>query len=220
MRLVCICGLAAEARLARRSGLRAVVGAGDRAQTAALIARASTDADCLVSFGIAGALAPLLRAGDVVMSTEVVAARSSWRAPEPFCRDIADLADELGAQEGPVLGAPKVLATGGAKRQARQLTGGLAVDLESDLVAAGACRAGITFAVIRAIADPASRDLPPAALLPLTANGTADLSAVIASLMRHPRQIRPLFGVARETRAALAALVGPARALRRLTGAT
>jgi len=215
VRLVCVCGLAAEARRARRSGLCPIVGAGDRARTAALITAAGNGIDCLISFGIAGALAPLLQTGDVVISTEVVATGGSWRAPASFRRDIAGLADALGVHQGAVLGAPVILATAEAKRQARDQTGAVAVDLESDLVADGAARAGIPFVVIRAIADPAARDLPPAALLPLAANGTAQLPAVLASLVHDPRQFGPLFTLARETRAALAALMRPAQALQR-----
>jgi adenosylhomocysteine nucleosidase len=74
--------------------------------------------------------------------------------------------------------------------------------------------------VLRAIADPASRELPPAALLPLQGNGTPMIGQVLASVLRHPRQLPSLLGVAREARQALQALVGPAHALHRtLAGA-
>ena len=73
--LLCTSGLAAEARIARAAGFSTVVGAGDRDRTAALVESAVEHANCLVSFGIAGALAPGLRAGDLVISTEVVSDR-------------------------------------------------------------------------------------------------------------------------------------------------
>jgi adenosylhomocysteine nucleosidase len=69
---------------------------------------------------------------------------------------------------------------------------------------------------LRAIADPASRELPPAALVPLDGDGRPALVQVLASVMRRPQQLPTLFGVAREARQALAALVGPAHALNRV----
>jgi adenosylhomocysteine nucleosidase len=211
--VLCTSGLAAEARIARAAGFSVVVGAGDRGRTAALVGNAVQGASCLVSFGIAGALAPTLRAGDAVISTEVVAADQSWRNEEPFRRRVADLARGIGALEGPVLGVGAILATQAEKSRAWSATGALAVDLESDVVARIATSAGIPFVVVRTIADAVYRELPPAALIPLAEDGTPDLARVLASVLRRPRQFAALVGLARETRTALAALVGPARAL-------
>src|SRR5690349_24700196 len=72
MKLVAVTGLAAEAAIARRAGLAAVCGGGDRAVTEAAIARAIADgAEALLSFGIAGALAPGLRSGTIVIADRV-----------------------------------------------------------------------------------------------------------------------------------------------------
>ena len=68
--------------------------------------------------------------------------------------------------------------------------------------------------MLRTIADPARRELPPAALIPLAEDGTPAFSRVVAEVLRRPHQIAALFGLARETRQALMALAGPARALR------
>ena len=140
---LCICGLAAEARIARAAGFSAIVGAGDRIRTAALVEGAVRRASCLVSFGIAGALSPELRSGDVVISTKVIAGGRIWRAPEPFASRVAGLGGRIGALEGAVLGAPGILATAAEKRRAWAETGALAVDLESDVVARIASAAGI-----------------------------------------------------------------------------
>ena len=104
------------------------------------------------------------------------------------------------------------------KRRTWQETGALAVDLESDVVARIAAASGIPFLVVRTIADSAYRALPPAALIPLAKNGTPKLAHVLASVLRRPRQFGALCGLARETQAALAALVLPARALHGLVG--
>ena len=129
---------------------------------------------------------------------------------------MADLARQIGAFEGAVHGAPTILATEEDKRRAWRETGALAVDLESDVVARIASQAGIPFVVARTIADTANRELPPAALIPLSETGTPNLARVLASVLRRPRQITTLISLARETRMALAALTGPAHALRGL----
>ena len=217
--VLCTSGLAAEAKIARAAGFPVLIGAGDRARTAALIGGAVNGANCLVSFGIAGGLAPNLRAGDVVISTEVVSDGVRWQADERFCARMANLASGIGALQGPVMGAPTILAGEAEKRRAWRETGAITVDLESDLVARIASQAGIPFLVARTVADTAYRELPRAALIPLSDAGTPNLARVIGSVIRRPHQIGTLIRLARETRRALAALAGPADALRGLVTA-
>jgi adenosylhomocysteine nucleosidase len=214
--VLCTSGLAAEARIARAAGFPVVIGAGDRKRTAALVENAAQGANCLMSFGIAGALAPNLRAGDVVISAEVVSDDHRWRADDRFQDSVADLARSIGAFQGAVLGAKAILATEADKSRAWRETGALAVDLESDVVARIASRAGIPFLVARTVADTAYRELPPAALIPLSEAGTPNLARVLGSVLRRPGQIRTLIRLARETRMALSALAGPAHAVRGL----
>jgi adenosylhomocysteine nucleosidase len=218
-KVLCTTGLLAEARIARAAGFATVVGAGDRERTAALVESAVKHASCLVSFGIAGGLAPHLRAGDVVISAEVLSDSEHWHCDALFRARAAELAAEIGAIEGPVLGTSRIMARTDEKRQTWLETGALAVDLESDVVARIACAARIPFVVVRTIADTADRTLPPAALIPLARDGRPKLAHVLVSVLRRPRQVAELFGLARETRAALAALALPARALHGLVAA-
>src|SRR5438477_5572221 len=217
--VLCTSGLAAEAKIARAAGFPVVIGAGDRERTAALVENAVQGANCLMSFGIAGALAPHLRPGDVVISAEVVSADHRWTTAGSFQARVAALAQEIGAFEGAVFGAGAILATEAEKSRAWRDTGALAVDLESDVVARIASQAGIPFLVARTIADTAYRELPPAALIPLAEAGTPNLARVLGSVLRRPRQIGTLIRLARETRMALLALTGPADALRGLVTA-
>ena len=214
--VLCTSGLAAEAKIARAAGYLVVIGAGDRERTAALIEEAVQGANCLMSFGIAGALAPYLRPGDVVISTEVVSDDNRWTAEPGFQTRAASLAREIGAFDGAVFGANAILATEEEKSRAWRDTGALAADLESDVVARIASQAGIPFLVARTIADTACRELPPAALIPLSEAGTPNLARVLGSVLRRPQQIATLIRLARETRMALSALAGPAHALRGL----
>jgi hypothetical protein len=214
--LLCVSGLAVEARIARCAGFSTAVGAGDRRRTEALVAAATAGADCLVSFGISGALSQELRPGALILSAEIVSAHGSWHGEPAWCRRVAALAGSLGAASGPVLGARDMLATRSDKEHARKRFGALAVDLESDIVARAAAAAGIPFAALRAIADPVERELPPAALVPLAADGRPDLVPVFASVLREPRQMAALFGLFGETRQALRALARAAPVLHSL----
>jgi adenosylhomocysteine nucleosidase len=211
--VLCTTGLEAEAKIARRAGLSAVVGAGNHRRTIRVVEEAATAAECLVSFGIAGALKPGLRAGDIILSTEVVDDDRRWLSSDSLRPRISELAQQIGAIEGPVLGAQAAIATKADKRRAWRETGALAVDLESVVVARAAAALGIQFVVLRAIADPAVRELPPAALVPLKDDGTPAIGHVLASVLTRPRQLPTLIAVAREARQALQALVGPAQAL-------
>jgi len=174
------------------------------------------DTDCLVSFGIAGGLAPELEAGTIVVSGQVVSEGYHW-AIEPSARQqLSRFARSIGAVEGLVLGASTFLATQIEKKQAWAATDALSVDLESDIVARIATTLGIPFIVLRSIADTAQRDLPPAALFRLTTGGKPDFSSIVAAVLRRPVQLAGMIGLARETAIALAALIGPARALHSL----
>src|SRR5579864_3042478 len=212
--ILCTTGLEAEAKIARRAGFAAVVGGGNHRRTVQVVEEAGSQAECLLSFGIAGALSPDLKPGDVVLSTEVIDEDRRWVTGESLRARLSELVEEIGAIEGPVLGARMVLATATDKRRAWQETGAIAVDLESVVVARAAAALGIPFLVLRAIADPATRVLPPAALVPLSAAGKPQVGQVLASVMRRPQQLPSLLGVAREARQALAALLAPAHALR------
>jgi uridine phosphorylase len=215
-RPVAVTGLAAESRIAQEAGFATVVGAGDPARTRELVELAAGDSSCLVSFGIAGGLADGLPPGTVILTGEVLSARGHWVAEDGFRRQLSDLAAAIGAVEGRLFGANAVLASRWDKEQAWQATRALAVDLESGIVAEIASARGIPFIALRAIADDARCDLPPAALLPLTPSGRPEVLSVLAALLRRPGQIGGVIALGLATRRALAALIRPARALRRL----
>jgi adenosylhomocysteine nucleosidase len=189
-----VVGMAAEARIARRSGYQVATLSG----ASALL---TEGADGLISFGIAGGLAPGLPPGTVVVATEVIAEDGRQY---PALETATGLMQ--GAVRAPIAGAAAIVARAEAKQTLYRRTGAVAVDLESADVARLCADAGVPLAVIRAIADPAERDLPPAALIGLGPDGKVDLGAVLGSVLRQPRQIPALLAVALDTRRALAAL--------------
>ena len=195
-----VTGLVAEARIARRLGpAQAGGGTAEGARRAAL-ALLRDGADALVSFGLAGGLDPALRPGTVVVPLHLVAEGTSFAIDQ-------GLAATLGDAHGIVADSRYILATAAQKTSLRAATGAHAVDMESAAVASMAHEAGVPFAVLRAVCDPAERDLPPAASRALDAAGAVSLGRVLASLARRPGQLPALLRLAADAAAARAALV-------------
>jgi len=210
MSLAAITGLRAEARIATRGGLAAQATGGVAAQTTAVAdLLLAQGAEALVSFGIAGALAPGLAPGTLILPCAVIAEDGSrYAVDEAWHARIEDAlaAAALRVETGDILGAKEAASSRARKAALFAKTGALAVDLESHLVAHAAARAGKPFLVLRAIADPAMRDLPQAAVNGLDETGAPALGRILKSVTRHPAQIAALLRLAGDTRRALFAL--------------
>jgi hopanoid-associated phosphorylase len=217
MSLVVVTGLAAEARIARAPGVATLVGAGRSDRLAADLETAiAGGARRLLSFGVAGALAPHLAPGDLVVGRALIdGARrapcdAGWSAM--ISERLSHAAPLLRTFSADVAGADAPVADPAAKTALHAATGAAAVDMESGIVARAAVRHGLPFAILRAIADPTHRALPPAALVAMRADGGVDLAAVLRALGREPRQLPALIRLALDWRRAFGALVR-ARAL-------
>lgn len=217
MRLAAVTGLAAEARIARRAGLAAQPSGGVPAQTRAIAEGFLRDgAEALLSFGVAGALAPGLVPGTLLVPRAVVTEEGTRFLANPDRRGAALRALRaagVAVEEGDILGAAAAAASPARKAELFHLTHAIAVDLESHLVAEVAARAGKPFLVLRAVADDALRALPPAAVNGLAPSGQPALGRVLASITRDPRQIGALIHLAGDTRRALDALGSALRLL-------
>ena len=196
-----VVGLAAEARVARRLGGRVAVGGGGSkgaAQAARALAQAGVTG--LLSFGLAGGLAPDLAPGALLVPEFVLAADGSRWLTDP------DLAAHFGKRAGTVFSADKVLASRAEKQQAWSRTGALAIDLESGAVARTSAAFRLPFAVLRAVCDPAQQDLPAAALVALSGAGRIRLFSVVRSLAASPGQLPDMLRLGRQAGAARHAL--------------
>ncbi len=196
-----VVGLSAEARLARRATGRVAVGGGE-ATGAARAARALAEAGVtgLLSFGLAGGLAPDLPAGTVLVPEFVLASDGARWLTDP------DLSTRFGRRSGTVFAGDNVLATTTDKRHVFEQTGAVATDLESGEVARASAVFRLPFAVLRAVCDTVEQDLPPAAMIALNARGNIRLFSVLRSLGRNPGQLPDLLRLARNAAAARRAL--------------
>ncbi|CAN5366792.1 hypothetical protein BH09PSE3_BH09PSE3_14640 [soil metagenome] len=155
----------------------AVVGGGDAARLEADLEAAASGAHAILSSGIAGAVAPGLMAGDIVIDGDYA------DALRPFFPD---------ARFGKILGSDAIVATVSAKNALHAETGALAVDMESHIAARVAARHRLPFAALRVISDTASETLPPAALIGMRPDGGMAIGAVLGSLVRNPTQLPAL----------------------------
>jgi adenosylhomocysteine nucleosidase len=255
MSLVVVTGLAAEARIAGRSDVSAIVGAGSAKRLGAhLEAAIAENATRILSFGVAGGLSPELQAGDLIVADSLrdgeVRRRCDpvWRTA--MIRRLQGRA--LGAGQGEALFPGPERQSGGAvlrldgdhrwraaanatgrfttidilgadapvvdvkgKAELFAASGAVAVDMESAIIARIAQRHNVPFAILRVIADPASRSLPSSALSAMGADGEIDVAGLLAGLIANPGQLfavarlaadaRRAFSVLKRARAALGA---------------
>ncbi|MFQ5774442.1 MAG: purine phosphorylase [Kiloniellaceae bacterium] len=196
-RFAVVTGLAAEARLIQKAHARAgraapglacagASGARARAHAARLIAEG---AEAVISFGLCGGLDPALRPGDLVLAEEI--ATSDGRKIPAHAPTRARLLERLEAAGlrpagGALLGSDRPVAKAAEKAALYATTRARAVDMESHGVALAAEAAGVPVAALRAVADPAERDLPRAALKATGPDGRLRLLAVLATMYLRP----------------------------------
>jgi adenosylhomocysteine nucleosidase len=157
--------------------------------------------DALISFGVAGGLDPALTPGTLILATEIVpptgpalATDTEWRH-----RLAAQFTDRLSFVECPLAGVDKVLASVADKQESFYATGAGAVDMESHAIAASAQAAGVPFIALRAIADPARRSLPQAALRAVGRSGETRTMSVLGGLLTRPWEIVALLALSRDS---------------------
>lgn len=211
-----ITGLAKEQRcLSARQGTwgiaATIVCAGARPAEAARAARlllSRGDCQALVSFGVAGGLAPALAAGTLVIADRVIGDDGQASATDDDWRQrlVARLRGAGEVAVGSLMGCSVPVMTVATKARLHRRTGALAIDMESAAVAAAAAAAAVPFVVIRAIADPADRGVPGWVLATLDDRGRPEMARLLAGVVRHPRDVPALIGLARDQAAAFAAL--------------
>ena len=209
-RLIFVCGLAAEARIAAGPGVVVIAGGGDGQRLSAAIEAAAPGARGIISFGVAGGLSPAFSPGDVLIAETIVSPDGARHAADVAWRQA--LAAKLGAaaRSAPGLafaGVDTALADVAGKAALHRATGAAVVDMESHIVAAIAARHALPVAAIRVVTDAADRALPHAATVGMRADGKVDLAAILLSLGKNPAQLPGLIRTGLDARRAFAALL-------------
>jgi adenosylhomocysteine nucleosidase len=209
--ILIVTGLLQEARIAAGPGMTVICSSSDPRQLRALLTVFDPSTiRGVISFGVAGALDPSLKSGDVVVATEVMAGDARWLAGLALNEElITNLA--LGRRRvvrGGLAGVEEVVAAKARKAALWIQTGASAVDMESHIAAAYADEAGLPFAALRVISDPAHRALPALARSAIKPNGDIDVRKVLRGVVREPRTLRALVSTGIDFNRALKSLRG------------
>jgi nucleoside phosphorylase len=182
----------AEASIVQQACPKAivVVGAGDAALLSsrlnAALGQNAVAVDRVISVGICGALNLGLNVGDIIVGVNAVYEIGVVACDPAWCDR---LFDALQANPQPYRVAygrfawsETAVARLTDKAELRASTGADVVDEETFLAGTIAAARGLPWAAMRIVCDPASFELPPAALTKLTAAGAEDMGAVLASI--------------------------------------
>ena len=196
-------GLRREARLMAGRGIIVIAGGGDADRLERELDILAGSATALLSSGVAGALAPDLEVGDVVIGSTCFGVDTT---PSAFASQLARWLPE--ARLGPIAAGDRPAATADEKQLLYARTSALAVDMESHVAARVAARHGLPFAALRVISDRADESLPPAALAGMQPDGRVAIGPVIAALAINPGQLPSLVRTARNADNAFRTLGG------------
>ncbi len=204
--ILAVTGLVAEARVAAGAHVAVVASGGDRTLLQAKLEKALRwNVSAVVSFGIAGGLAPGLSAGTPLVARAIIGEDGQYFESDRFWAQ--GLANALGgAPIVDIAGVDVAVADPAQKRALHVATGAVAVDMESHIAARVAAAYNLPFVAFRVVADPAERRLPHAALVGLRDDGKLAVGAVMRSVLREPRQLPHLIRTALDTRAAFVSL--------------
>ena len=209
--ILIVTGLIQEARIAAGPGMTVICSSSDPQQLRALLTVFDpTTIRGVISFGVAGGLDPSLRSGDVVVATEVMAGDARWLAGLSLNEELVS-GIALGRRRvvrGGLAGVEEVVVARARKAALRSDTGAAAVDMESHIAAAYATEAGLPFAAVRVISDPADRSLPALAKSAIKPNGDIDLRSILRGVVRNPRTLSALVSMGIDFNRALRSLRG------------
>ena len=204
-RVVAVCGLALEARIAAGAGVHAIAGGVNAERLrATLELEVACGASAVMSFGVAGGLVSNLKSGAWLVGRAIVTPKERWVCDDAWTAQIVTRLP--GARVADIAGVDSPAGTPLAKRSLHDATQAVAVDTESHIAARIAAKHGLPFAAFRVVVDPIGRKLPFAASAALRHNGTINRAAVVRSLVRTPGELPLLMRTAIDARLALRSL--------------
>jgi hopanoid-associated phosphorylase len=203
--ILAVTGLAKEAKIVGVADVVAVAGGGDSDGLAHKLDALHGDLRGVISIGLAGALSPHLKVGEVVIADRIITGLETWDCHEAW--RIRLLSRLPHVHQGQIFGSDVIIENAETKSGLYDTTGALAVDMESQVAARFAARRNLPLAALRVISDDATHILPPAALVAMKPDGGIALGKVLGSLLRRPGQVPALIRTARASNRAFAELL-------------
>jgi len=209
--VIALVGMAFEARIAAGPGVFVICRGTESGVAASIDQALKRGCRSIISFGVAGGLAPHLRPGSWVVASSIVDAKKTLPTDRVWSQTILEMIP--GAVHMPIAGVDSAVIEPQAKRRMHVETGAGCVDMESHLVARHAATHGLSFAAVRVVIDPAHRVVPVAALAGMRPDGGTSVMAVMRELIAGPSQLSGLVRVAVDAYAARRALLRARRLL-------
>jgi adenosylhomocysteine nucleosidase len=205
MTILAVTGLSKEAKIVGIAEVIAVAGGGDADGLKAKLNALHGDIRGVISIGLAGALSPHLKVGDVVIGEKILTGAETWDCHAGWRNRLASRLVQ--AHQGTLFGSDVIIQQAETKAGLHTATGALTVDMESQVAARFAASRNLPLAGLRVISDDAGHVLPPAALVAMKPDGGIALSRVLGSLLRRPGQVPALIRTARASNKAFAELL-------------
>ncbi|MEM8772726.1 MAG: hypothetical protein AAGD92_13855 [Pseudomonadota bacterium] len=194
-------------------------------------------AAAVISIGVSGGLDPVLAPGDLVIGSAIIAedggqyeadqyllnsllSAHSRASGNPALQDMEPAALDPGFRRekrskegariklGTLFGSDAIISSPAHKAALFANHAAIAVDMESHGAARAASEANVPFIAIRAIADPADRALPKAALGAVAPDGSTRVLKTLFDAMKAPAQFPALMQLGSDSNKALATLSG------------
>ena len=209
--VIALVGLAFEARIASGPGVVVICRSTESDVAVSLKDAVKNGCRSIISFGVAGGLAPHLVPGDWIVASSVIDAQHTHPTDKVWSEKMLKMIS--GARHAPIVGADAAVAHPDAKRRMHVESGAAVVDMELHLVARFASANGLSFAAVRVVIDPAHRAVPAAALSGMRPDGGTSAIAVMLDLIARPSQLPDLLRVTVDAYAARRALLRASRML-------
>jgi len=202
-----VSGMTGEGKIAAGTNVLSVLSGGDPVALGASLKNIDpTTIRAVVSFGVAGGLAPALNPADIVVASAIKDASGAVYPADPQLLQQIESSlqtHNIIFHEGGDFGSAAAVLDANAKQSLGAQTNTQSVDMESQVAAAWAEANHLPFAMLRTISDPQPLTVPAIALTALNPDGSINYDAVMDDISKHPGDLQPLLQLSKDTQAAL-----------------
>ncbi|MBE1237030.1 purine phosphorylase [Phaeovibrio sulfidiphilus] len=197
-----VCGLEREAALLPAGSRVLCLGPGPRKAKKAAHRLLVKGCDALVSFGTAAGLAPGLAPGTLLLPERIVWQGGEAETDPRLLESLLPPELRERAERGILYGVDEPLFGPSDKNSLFESSRAVAADMESHAIAVEAQACAVPFCVIRAVADPAGRSVPPWIMGGVDKHGRTRVMPLLKALAVSPPRVAPVIRLARDAFAA------------------